>query len=300
MPKVKSNEPESLQPYLSHGIDLSWGKGDKDAIGTCPWCDKPGKFYVNLVKGTWRCWVCGEGNEKGGGNSQVFIELLWKKSKELTTTKMLKELADERGYDDTKTLVAWGICKSILTGEWLVPGFDRDGNIRTVYRRGANGTLYPTKTLGHWIHGANLYRKGRKKVIWCEGPWDGMAIYETLGKISTTAFEPAPNALKSMRKLYNVLAAPGCETLDEKWLKLFKGKEVLIAFDNDHPRKHSKTGKEMEPAGWKAVQRISPMISRVAKKVEYIKWGEDEYYDLSLPNGCDVRDWLVKDGIAPS
>src|SRR5690349_18463068 len=89
MPQVDTR-PESLRPYLYHGINLSWKDGGAEAVGDCPFCGREGKFSVKIEDGRWRCLVCAEGTDKGGGNAYTFIRILWEES----------DKATKSGYDE--------------------------------------------------------------------------------------------------------------------------------------------------------------------------------------------------------
>src|SRR5438132_13433556 len=91
-----------LRSYRFHGLRLEEGVGARGgAIGDCPFCAKEGKFSVESSTGRWRCWVCGEGSEKGGGNLYTFLRSLWRQSCE--ATKDNRDLLLNRGllFPDT-------------------------------------------------------------------------------------------------------------------------------------------------------------------------------------------------------
>ena len=299
MPTVKSKPPEALRPYLFHGLDLSWTDGDREAVGDCPFCGREEKFSVDTQEGLWICRVCGEGNKNGGGNAQVFLRVLHEFS--VNATSDYSALANSRGMLCPDVLVHWEVCRSITTGRWMIPGYGPDGKMNQLYQYMTAGPdrvmkLLPTPTLGHQLHGVNLYRKDRSVVYLCEGPWDAMTLWEVLGKarpgeegLGTTATQS-----KSLLNDANVLAVPGCSTFFPSWLPLFSGKTVCLMYDSDHPREHPKTGKPILPAGFKAVKRISSLLSSSRNppdQIRYLRWGP-EGYDPERPSGTDIRDYL--------
>jgi hypothetical protein len=89
----------------------------------------------------------------------------------------------------------------------------------------------------------------------------------------------------------NVLAVPGCNVFSSSWLPLFKGKEVVVMYDSDHPKKHPKTEVAIEPAGHAGARRVAGMLAGTARSVSYLKWGEGGF-DPGRPSGFDVRDFL--------
>src|SRR5262245_40905628 len=97
---MNSETPDSLKPYIYHGVNLSWNHGDEDATGDCPWCGREGKFSVNVATTKWRCFVCNEGTEREatirGGNSTVFLRKLWELSYKATKPEDYQALATSR------------------------------------------------------------------------------------------------------------------------------------------------------------------------------------------------------------
>jgi DNA-binding transcriptional regulator YbjK len=170
MPRVEAKEPEKLRPYLFHGVDLSWKDGDDQATGDCPWCGREGKFSILIETGQWRCFVCSEGNEKGGGNAVVFLRMLHLKSYESTGLPAYSELGEERRLLNDESLLLWGAAKSITTGDWLLPGHGADGKLNQLYRYSSAGgrkTLLATPTLGHQLFGVDLYQSDKDVVYLC-------------------------------------------------------------------------------------------------------------------------------------
>lgn len=297
MPKVESDVPEKLRPYIFHGVDLLWKDSDKEAVGDCPWCGREGKFSVNIETGQWQCFICREGSEKGGGNIWTFLQLLLDKSDE-ATTEYDDLLADRRIMEDTAFLY-WKIVRSITTNEWLVPAYNYEGKLRSLYRyvvTPQRKLLLPTPTVGHHLHGVNLYSKAKPVVYLCEGIWDAIALWEILGKTKLTdeGYKPTANAGSAILSEANVLATPTCTVFSDTWLPLFEGKTVKLMFDNDHPRKHPNTGAIISPAAYAAMERITKEIGSVAEQVKFLKWSSgDGTYDPTLPSGYDVRDKLT-------
>jgi hypothetical protein len=297
MPKVENNIPEKIRPYIFHGVNLTWT--DKVATGDCPWCGKEGKFSVSVETGQWRCFVCGEGNDKGGGNIYTFLQLLWKLADKNTID--YSTLAEDRGLLP-ETLVQWELVVSPLTSDWLIPGYNAKKKLCQLYKRVVGeqrSYLLPTPGLGHQLFGVPLLNKKCSTIYVCEGLWDGMAWYEALSRCKQTEDEltVTSNVSYSLLAEANVLAVPSCSTFSESWLPLFKDKTVVLLYDNDHPRENPKTKKIVPPAGWNGMKRVAGLLRGTAKETKIIHWGEAgaEYSD-SLPAGCDVRDALANCG----
>ncbi len=293
MPKVDTT-PDGLKPYTFHGLDLAAGKRSKEVLGDCPLCGAESKFSVDQETSKWRCFVCGE-----KGNQYTFLKELHKICTEQDTEELEEAygvLANSRGLE-IETLKAWGLTRSILTGEWLIPGYNTKGEVTQLYRyvkmRGGKFKLLATPTMHHQIHGVNLFEPKKKAVYICEGPWDAMALWE---KLKTTRevkgrFVPAKSSLSCLLNGANVLAVPGCSTFHDSWCDVFLKKKVYIVYDNDHPRKHPKTKKEIPPAAYSGAERVSGILSKKPAEINFLKWGA-KGYDPDLPDGTDIRDYL--------
>ena len=295
MPRIQSKQPEKLRPYLFHGIDLTWKDGDKEAVGECPFCGREDKFSVDIETGKWQCFKCTE-----AGNIYVFLQKLWVESDKAMTDYSSLVLLDNRGLEHPDTLTAWQVVRSITTGDWLVPGYGATGKLSQLYRYVTSekrSLLMLTPTLGHRLHGVNLYDKSKSVVFLCEGPWDAMVLWEMLSctKETDDGLRATANRKHSFLADVNVLATPTCTVFEKSWLPLFSGKKVYLMFDNDHPRKHPKTGKLVKPGGWSGMERVTGMLSSAEKppdSIGCITWGK-EGHSLELPSGYDLKDKLT-------
>ncbi len=276
MPRIE-NTPESLRPYLFHGVHLDWGKGP-DAIGECPFCGKEGKFSVNLETSQFKCWRCliGEGDSEGG-NKTTFIRLLHAESFESTPLSEYRSLIDDRKLLFEKTPRDWGVCRSLITKNWIIPGYGADGKIKTLYSYG--DVLYPTPTLGSQLFCAKGLEGLRKcsTVYICEGPWDGMALYECLQNSEEEGI---------------VVAVPGCGCVGvpmTRWATICSGKTVVLCFDHDHSKQRN--GKQISGAGLEATKRATAILTHLRvppKELGWLQWSGE------LPDGYDIRDHLSK------
>jgi hypothetical protein len=184
MPKVLPDVPKGVKPYLHHGVDLQWASGGSEAIGDCPFCGKEGKFSVQIAEGVWRCFVCNDGADSDrpggyrGGNAYTFLRMLWDRSFAATNSGY-EELAHERKLLYPDTLMHWGLCKSILTNDWLVPGYGVKGGINQLYKYVWNRTskrmyLVPTPGMDearelHGMFGYNLYDPTKPNMMIVKG-----------------------------------------------------------------------------------------------------------------------------------
>lgn len=153
---------------------------------------------------------------------------------------------------------------SILPKSWRV--FTSDPT-----REQYNGMVYcVTVSTGFVV----VRRRGKAIVSGnCEGPWDGMALWEVAKGSSC-----------------QVIAVPGCNVWRDEWTELCRGKNVVLLFDSDHPRQYTAGGRESR-AGYDGMVRVAKRLSGSAATVRWLKWGPDGY-DPSKPSGWDVRDEL--------
>ncbi len=299
--------PDALRPYLWHGVDLQWRAGDKQAEAECPFCGKR-KFYVEVETGLWRCFVCGTGGVRGGGNAYTFLRELWDAS-DRATNGQTKVLAADRRLMFPETLTHWGACVSVLTGDWLVAGYGADGRITQLYRYVRNNRkkrmdLLPTPGMDasqprHGLFGVSGYDREKPDVILCEGPWDGMAVWEVVRSakgVGGRNLEYTASHEASLLSTTNVLAVPGCTTFPESWAGLLVGKRVTVMYDSDHPSRQE-DGRTAPPAGWSGMKRLAGLLASLEQskrpaEVRVLWWG-DEGYDPSHKHGYDVRDALT-------
>jgi len=192
------------------------------------------------------------------------------------------------------------------TNDWLVPGYGVSGEILQLYRymnvmgkdKKLKKTLRPTSTIGHHLHGLNLYSPDKSIVFLCEGFWDGVKLWEVLrttresedGVLLSTA---SPD--RSLLQDVNVLAVPGTTTFLPSWLSLFVDKTVNIMYDHDLPRKQKGTGKRIPPAGRAGVQRVTEKLSSADNppvEINMLEWSNLPDFKRIQRIPTDLRDYL--------
>ena len=278
--------PDRIRPYLFHGLDLTVHGGQ--AVGDCPFCGKEGKFSAEVATGLWRCWSCGTGNDAGGGNTLTFIRCLYDAACRAATPAFYATVAADRRLAAPGTAAAWGVAPAPThAGEWLLPGYAPDGKLWQLYRRcylDGGMRLLPTPGLGHGPgreHGLHYARaewdpaERRPSVVVCEGPWDGMALWEAC---QAGEFGDA-----------DIMAVPGCNVWRDEWTEMCIGREVVLLYDNDHPRENNG---RVSRAGYDGMARTARRLASAAADIKYLRWGS-EGYDPGLPDGWDVRDALA-------
>ncbi len=305
MPRIDFDTPKMLKPYIYHGVELQPKQNADNIVGVCPFCQKEGKFSIHVEDGRWRCFRCnvGTANTKStsnGGNLNTFLKLLWQYSSERTTD--YSELITSRKLLSGQTLERWGICRSILSSEWIVPGYNSDKKLVNLYRYILDRStkkyrLMGTPEVNHCLFGLQHFDNKKTEIWVCEGLWDALVLEELLGhtkKNGDGTFSVTNDPKKSMLHKVNVLGSPGCSVFRSNWLDLFGGKEVTICFDNDYPKK-TQNGQVLPPAGTEGVKRIINMMARHGSPPAYVKylcWGKKGYSN-NYPDGSDLRDWLT-------
>jgi hypothetical protein len=287
---VVNDEPEGIRLFRWHGMDLA--ERGNQAVGNCPLCGQGGRFYVNVENGKWDCKRCGD-----SGNPMEFIRRLYEKSREGKCN--LDNLAANRGLLDPNTLWEWGCCQSVITGDWLVPGYSIEGEVSQLYAyRLINGKmrLLVSPGLGQKIFAAPGALTAKDETLYvCEGVWDGMALWEVLG-LARLAGKSAgedkgiklvatSKVEESLRASTAVIAVPSAAVFFDTWAPVAAGREVVLLYHSDHPIS----------AGFNGMKRAAGILGLAKSKPSrllYIHWGPNGY-DASHPSGYDVRDALT-------
>lgn len=299
--------PLGLKPYSAHGLDLR--VQGKRAIGDCPFCGKADKFSVNLDTGQAHCFTCtlDENSPKGGLNPLSFIRKLWEVSFAATTD--WSDLAADRGLLHPETLEAWGVARSVVNGEWLVPAYDTAGKLHQLHRytrlpnkKGVWSRCLPA-TPGVWeegkalgLFGGQLLAGNKLDLFICEGPWDAMALWEALkiAKLGDEGLSVTGNEGSSLAATSNVIGIPGVKSWQARWNVVATGKRVFLPFDNDHPKEVS--GQTQAGAGLQGMERTAKVLTAAKEppaEVNWLRWGDGELgHNPGLKSGHDLRDSL--------
>lgn len=312
-----ADAPKAVRVFLALGMEIQ--VGDSQAHGTCWNCGKP-KFGVNCETGQWDCKSCGV-----KGNPITFLRQLHEAGlKHYNDAQHLgawDELRKDRKLLQPYTFMAWGIIRSPITNDWLIPAYSADGKLHQLYRYTRILTddkkwvkvLLPTP--GIWpdgqVHGLFAPRNlisdlvlGKSKAqdaYICEGLWDGMVWWEMLRQVkrNNDEYELTGTVDGSLLTTAAVMATPGANVFQEAWTQPLAGKRVQIMFDSDHPT--IKDGRQVAGAGISGMRRVSEVLAVAPEQCElirYLRWGVNGY-DPKQKSGFDVRDWLSSSGDTP-
>lgn len=294
--KAPANAIDHLAPYRFWGVNLD--VRGAQAIGDCPFCTREDKFSVQISTGLWRCFVCGEGSDKGGGNIYTFIRKLWESAPRV-------EDPLDRGLSK-ETLSAWDIRWNHIRGEWMLAGRGLKGTIDQLYsyredRKAKKRILYATPSVQHQLMGMQFFDPKKPEVWIIEGPWNAMIAWETLrcikkDKLAKSGYSVTGSEMASLLSRINIIGVPGCNVFKEEWATLLDGKIVTLVFDSDHPRL---VNSKMFRAGYDGMRRIVGVLCKATatpKEVRYVEWGP-EGYDPTKPSGYDIRDLYMPNSI---
>lgn len=263
MTTTKEPTKDHRKLFYSHGVDLP-DEGD-EVTGDCPFCNKEGHLYVNRGTGLWKCHRCGE-----EGNGPTFLRKLWEASREQTKAADLAKLSKDRGIP-VEILNAYGLAKSIITDEWLLPIDEGGKGLPNLFRYTlpAGKDKHEVQSSGACdlaLFGDRKPKPTHKTVWICEGPWDGMAWDHVLRSVKSKG--------KALRGSNAVVALPGAGSCHKLLPALCKGRDVRLLMDNDDAGRKGTAGilKAL------AAAKVKP------KSIKVIRWAND------LPEGYDVRD----------
>lgn len=288
-PEAVSSPPDSLRPYIFHGVDIQELSGAKEALATCPFCDKENKFSINVENSMFQCWSC-----KATGNSTTFLRLYWEHCRDSTTNAQYDKLKEESGFLKPHAARSFGVVMSTLKDQWLVPGWNHESKLTGLYRYGRikdssgrwRSRLLVCPNTGHHLFNLQNFDATKPIIDLCEGWRDGIAWFEGL-----TLTQRAGKPLINDR---NVLAVPGTNSFKPAWTKLFAGKTVNILFDNDHTKETG--GKTVQGAGLQGVKKVASILSSAPsppETINFLAWnGSAEQYSDDLPDSMDIRDYL--------
>lgn len=253
MSQSPEKDPPIVRTMNTFGANLK--EGGRDWIGTCLFCGKEKKLFVNPEKEMWDCKVCG-----ASGNRISLLQQVYDRTRSDATDDEYEELATHRSIP-SKHLRDHGF--AIIDGIWLIPGRTSKGKIHDL-RRYDLSTKQLASTAGceSQLWGAEkLAIAPRGSRVWlCEGEWDGMAMRWML------------NVLQMFEDV--VVAVPGASILKKEWVPLFDGMHVMACYDADD-------------AGKQGARRALKMLKESSASMKFLCWPE------TRPSGYDIRDHVT-------
>lgn len=246
--------------FEAHGVVFT-GESDDQLIGTCPFSQKEGKFYVNR-----RTWLWDSKTTGLSGNVASFLRRVSEGYVSHMTPELMERLAKDRQLP-LAAFADWEIGWDPAHRNYTLPV--RDVNNRVIdirwYRPGHRIKSTPSATVGllgaHHLNGALDSR-----IYLCEGEWDGIAMAWML---------------RRAKKPGIAVAVPGAGVFKPEWIPWFAGREVYSVYDHDE-------------AGEQGEQVLMRRLFTTAQRLWYTHWPGN------LPSGFDLRDWVVahtKDGM---
>lgn len=234
------------------GLHSSRSSGD-ELVCDCLWCGKEDHLHVNLAKGVYHCKCCGS----SGRYFQLVDELASLLAEELTRPD-LRRLSRDRNLP-VPALRNMGI--GYTRRNYTLPVRNRDGGLTDLrrYRLGGKWTSAPGAKTG--LFRAELLgdsARAGEPVFLCEGEWDALALEHVRRRVKQPGI---------------VVAVPGANTFKTKWADWLRGREVILAYDDDE-------------AGGRGEQRATKLLSGRAKSLSYFRWRPDD------ADGMDLRDLI--------
>jgi hypothetical protein len=256
-------ETQHLKTYKSLGIDFLASTDDVEYVAMCPFSDcEHQKMYVNAEEGFFDCKVCGR-----SGNKYTFMQLLYDELYESTNRANYETLSKLRGNLSWEAFRNAELAYDHRFSEWWIPVRKDNGSLINI--RIWNPT---SKVLRHTggctasLFGLDRITAENGTIAICEGEWDAIALDYLL--------------LQEGVKNIDILAVPGASTFKSDWTKYFKGKEVILLYDND------KAGRD----GIDRAIKILHKSQNQPKAIRKVDW------ESSTPDKFDVRDYVTGGG----
>ncbi len=260
---------DALAPYTFHGIDFRDTRG-KERVASCPFgCaddEKTGQghFFVSTTNGKFNCKKCSR-----EGNAYSFLKHLHAFYLKKTKKDHYVELGDNRKLP-WQAFKDRGLAYDPGADRWLLGLNNAKGalaNLLTFTWKAKEPKLLGTSGCAQHLFLADEIKQSGPIYI-CEGQWDAIALLWLFDKCG---IDPAS---------YSVVAVPGATTFKSEWVELFKGREVVLLFDND-------------TTGATGMDKIQKMLEKSADSIKRILWPAD------FPLKYDIRDFVSERLDAP-
>lgn len=239
--------------FEAHGVLFTGESGDQ-LIGTCPFSNKPDKFYVNQ-----RTWLWDSKTAGLSGNVATFLRLSAERYVGDMTDILMKKLADNRGLP-VAAFDGWDIGWDAARKLYTIPVRDIDSNAVDIRLYKLGKRVMSTPEIKTGLLGAHhLPKNVAVPVFICEGEWDAIAAEWMLKKAK------APGL---------VVAVPGAGVFKQDWVPWLQGRRVFSLYDADE-------------AGEQGEHVLMKKLWTSVQKMMYVHW------PTNMPTGFDVRDWVI-------
>lgn len=237
---------EKLKGFQTHGV-LFEKKSGNQAIGTCPFCDKEGHFFVNIHNFLWDCKRC-----SAKGNFNQFLEQIAQRNVQALTDERLTKLAANRKLPKAafaKFEIGWS------GKDYTIPIRNSKGTVEDLRRYKLGGKAMATSGATTGLLGAHkMSLMPGADVYVCEGEWDTIALAWLFKKLDTNSV---------------AVGVPGATIFKNEWIDLFANRRVFLLHDNDG-------------AGENGKKICFEKLRAIANEIQVIQWPIDlpEGFDI--------------------
>jgi hypothetical protein len=229
------------------------GRRGNQLYGYCPFSEKEDKFYVNHDN-----WLWDSKTASLSGNIPQFLELIHEDYVSAVTPELSAALSRHRKLPPD----AFKQWRMGWNGErYVFPVRDVNGAVGDL-RMYHMGYKQMRSTTGCSVGLMGAHRLGQQPGIAayiCEGEWDAIALHWLMKQLKISGV---------------VLASPGAGIFKKEWVPWLTGRRVTVLYDNDE-------------AGRRGERQVHQRLSTSVKGMAFTHWPEE------LPDGFDVRDWVV-------
>lgn len=262
---MSESNGQEVKDYLPSfeflGVDFS-KTTQKMAIGSCPFCGKDKHFYLyERSTGKWDCKKCGD-----HGNLYSFIRKYHEWALSQTDISHYDPLEEARGIPYTEYVAHQLINYDTY---WYIPIYNLKGELVGLKKWVDNLYLTPNTTqhlFGGWKLNVDGDPTTLPPIYFCEGEWDSIAfewLRSTVGQDCV------------------VVGTPSATMLKDEWLKLLKGRDVKLLYDNDE-------------AGRKGRDKAIAILQGLGCTVQVLRWkGVPKQSDFSGKKIKDVNDIIA-------
>lgn len=226
---------DTIKAYRQFGFVKERDTSDGHEVGTCPFCKRPGHFYVNVARDNkpWDCKRCGK-----SGGFQKFLQTVAEEA--IKNKTKVTELAFQRKLSDELLL---GMQVGWINGSWVMPVFARDGKTVLNIKIYDGDSFMNTASCNSTMYGLWAMPDEYDTVYICEGEWDTLAMMELIDEDRTVA-----------------LGVPGAgHVLKPDTVELLVGKSVRLLYDNDE-------------AGQNGLKKTTAALAPVVSELKILKW----------------------------